>query len=253
MKETEKINIRGLSFDNVTLDEAVARVRTHIKDGTYPLSVFTPNAEIAQMCIEDERVMRLFSSADMLLPDGAGVLLAAEILGSPLKGKIAGVDFGEALMAEGVCCGWRFYFLGGRPGVAMEAALKMTERFPGLAVCGFHDGYFEKEGAENDRVVESIRNAEPHILFVCFGAPAQEMWIAENKDKIPSLKVCLALGGSLDVYAGRVKRAPEIFIKLRLEWFYRLLSEPSRIGRMRRIPRYVAGTLRERLHARRKK
>lgn len=246
MMESEKIEICGLFFDNVTLEEAVAKVRAHMAEGGHPMTVFTPNAEIAQMCAEDADLMRLFSTAGLLVPDGAGILLAAKILGRPLKEKVAGVELGERLMSEGAARGWRFYFLGGRPGVAEAAAERMAEKYPGLLVCGCHDGYFEKKGDENDRVVSEICAARPDMLLVCFGAPAQELWIAQNKDKIPALKVCLALGGSLDVYAGRARRAPRLFIKLRLEWLYRLLRDPKRIGRMRRLPKYILGTLRRR-------
>lgn len=245
MIETERINVRGLLFNNITLDEAVKIACDHIDNGDKPAAVYTPNAEIAQVCTEDAALREIINSAELVIPDGAGVVLAAKILGRPLKGKVAGIDLGERLLCEGAARGWKIYFLGGRPGIAECAAKKLSEKYPGIIICGTHDGYFDKKGEENDKVVAQICEASPDILFVCLGAPAQEYWIAQNKDSIPSLKLCLGLGGSLDIYSGQSKRAPKIFINLKLEWFYRLLCEPRRIGRMMNLPRFIIGTYRD--------
>ena len=115
------------------------------------------------------------------------------------------------------------------------------------------DGYFKKEGEENDAVIAAINEAAPNILFVCLGVPAQEKWIDANRDRLPTVRAALGLGGSLDSYAGTMKRAPKIFIKLNLEWFYRLCCQPSRIGRMMKLPKFVFGTLLYRLTGKNKK
>lgn len=237
----EKISVRGVDFLNVTPEEA-CEVGKEMLAGDRPKTVFTPNAEIVQLCIEQNEYYALYNSGDMVVADGAGVIKAAKILGNPLKGKVAGVELGEAMLAYCAESGDKAYFLGAKPGVAEEAARRMTEKYPGLCVAGTHDGYFKKEGAESDAVVAKINESGAKLLFVCFGVPVQEKWISENKDKLTSARMCMCLGGSLDVYAGTVKRAPKIFIKLSLEWFYRLLKEPRRIGRMMKLPKFLIGT-----------
>ncbi len=242
----ERINIRGVGFDNLTMDEAVAKA-TDFLSGDKACSVYTPNAEIVQMCVDNSDFASLVNSADMVIPDGIGVIKASNILGTPLKEKVAGVELGERMLKVCAERGCKVYFLGGKPGVAELAAQKMKEKYPTLDFAGVHDGYFQKQGEESDAVVRHINESSPALLFVCLGVPSQEKWIYENKDKLNSVRLCLALGGSLDVYAGTVKRAPKIFIRLGLEWLYRLLKQPSRIGRMMQLPRFLFGTYRAKL------
>lgn len=242
----QKIKIRGLYFDSVTMEQAVGRVADALKKENDPLTVFTPNAEIAQLAAEQEAFRDLLNRADLLLPDGAGIVLASEILKTPLLQKVAGVDFGAQVLALAAQNGHSVFFLGGKPKIAELAAEKQRENLPSLRVVGTHNGYFEKRGKENDLVLQKIRSVGAEILFVCFGAPAQEKWIDENKDKLPSVRLFAGLGGSLDVYAGAVKRAPAWFIRARLEWLYRLMREPRRLGRMMKLPKYIAGAYTER-------
>ena len=206
-------------------------------------SVYTPNPEIVQLCIEQNEYYDVINSASMVVPDGIGVIMAAKLLKTPLKSRVPGIEIGERALIECAEKGYKVFFLGGKPGVAEEAAKKKSEQIPGLDICGTADGYFKKEGEENERVIEKINTAAPDLLFVCLGVPAQEKWIKENGEKLSTVKVCLALGGSLDVYSGNVKRAPKLFIKLNLEWLYRLLKEPKRIGRMMKLPKFLLGTL----------
>lgn len=239
----EQINIRGVNFCNVTLDEAAAWVAdTLTTTPDTPRIVFTPNSEIVQLCIEQPEYYPLVNSADLTIPDGIGVVKASRILGTPLKEKVAGIELGERTLAIAAEQGYSVYFLGAKPGVAEEAAARMKQKHPALTVAGTHDGYFKKEGEENDAILAAIRTAAPDVLYVCLGVPAQEKWIAANRTALSGIKLCLALGGSLDVWAGNVKRAPKLFIKLGLEWFYRLCREPRRIGRMMKLPKFLFGT-----------
>ena len=239
----EIINIRGVNFCNVTLDEAANWVSTVLADSPeHPRAVYTPNSEIVQLCIEQNEYYDLINSADLIIPDGIGVIKASRILGTPLKEKVAGIELGERTLAIAADKGYSVYFLGAKPGVAEQAAARMKEKYPALTVAGIHDGYFKKEGEENEAVLSEIRAAAPDVLYVCLGVPAQEKWIAANRAALSPVKLCLALGGSLDVWAGNVKRAPKIFIKLGLEWFYRLCCEPRRIGRMMKLPKFLFGT-----------
>ena len=244
--EFEKINIRGVYFDNVTPEEASACVNEALasdKTEGKVFSVYTPNPEIVQLCIEQNEYYDVINSASMVVPDGIGVIKAAKILKTPLKARVPGIEIGERALEHCAKMGYKVFFLGGKPGVAEEAAKRKAEQYPGLEFCGTADGYFKKEGEENEAVIEKINAARPDLLFVCLGVPAQEKWIKENSHKLTTTKVCLALGGSLDVYSGNVKRAPEIFIKLNLEWFYRLLCDPKRIGRMMKLPKFLIGTM----------
>ena len=243
----KRVDVRGVGFDNVTLAEAADFLRSHAADGVCGMAVFTPNSEIVQMCIEDSTLRSTVNAAALVIPDGIGVVKAARILGTPLKGKVAGVELGREVLAFAAEDGLPVYFLGGKPGVAEAAAEKMREVYPALNICGLHDGYFTKTGTENDAVIDAVRASGAKVLFVCLGAPTQEKWITENKDRLPDVQILMGLGGSLDVYAGTVKRAPKIFIKLGLEWLYRLLKEPRRIGRMMNLPKFYFGTWRYKL------
>ena len=237
-----RICVRGVFFDNVTLDEAAQLLRAAARENRSGVSVFTPNSEIVQLCIEDASLRDTINEGGLIVPDGIGVIKAARILGTPLKGKVAGVDLGRRVMAFAAEDGHPVALVGGKPGVAKEAASALQAAYPGLNICLTADGYFKKEGEENEAVLSRIRESGARIVFVCFGAPAQEKWIAANRDKLPEVNVLLGLGGSLDVYSGRVKRAPAIFVRLGLEWLYRLLKEPKRIGRMMNLPKFYFGT-----------
>ena len=239
----EKIDIRGIPVDNVNLDEAFAAVLAFTKTDTFHM-ICTPNAEIVQQCIENEDTAALIRRSDLIIPDGAGVVLASKILGTPLKAKTPGCELGERIAKEAGKHGLRVYFLGGKPGIAELAEEKLREKYPDFQTVGTHDGYFKKEGEENDAVLRQVNESGTDVLFVCLGAPAQEKWIYQNRAKLTTVNAMLGLGGSLDGYAGIVKRAPKIFIKLGLEWFYRLLCEPWRFRRMLKLPKFYFGTWR---------
>ncbi len=241
-----RVDIRGVGFDNVTLDEAALAIVSHAEaDEGKLLTVFTPNSEIVQLSVEDGtgNLRRIINSAGLVIPDSTGIIKAAKIFGTPLSEKIAGVELGDVVLALSAKRGIPVYFLGGKPGVAETAKEKTEAKYPGLFVVGCGDGFFEKHWAASDEVIEKIASAHPAILYVCLGAPAQEVWIYENSEKLSraGVRAALALGGSLDIYAGLTARAPKLFISLGLEWLYRLLREPSRLGRMTALPRFYFG------------
>ena len=239
----ERTEILGVEFDNVTLDEAADRAIA-LMDQDGPHLVATPNPEIVQLARRDPEVGRVLSDADLVIPDGVGVVYAAKILGRPLKGRVPGIEFAAALMARMAGKGKRLFLLGAKPGVAELAAANLAVEYPGLVVCGTHDGYFQEDAP----VAETIRRARADVVFVCLGAPKQEMWIARNGADTGA-RLLVGLGGSLDVFAGQVKRAPKAFQKLGLEWFYRLCRQPSRIGRMAKLPLFLVSAAGERLQA----
>ena len=228
-----RVEILGVAFDNITMDEAVERaVALMAQPG--PHLVVTPNAEIVQLAEKDEEFSRIIAGADLVIPDGVGVIYASRILGRPLKGRVPGVDFAAALMDRMAAEGKKLFLLGAKPGVAEEAAQRLAEAHPGLTVCGTHDGYF----TEDEPVTAAIRQSGAEVVFVCLGAPKQEKWIAKNGGATGA-KLLIGLGGSLDVFAGRVERAPEAWQKAGMEWLYRALKEPARLKRVAKLPLFL--------------
>ncbi|MBP3633693.1 MAG: WecB/TagA/CpsF family glycosyltransferase [Oscillospiraceae bacterium] len=228
-----KIDVMGVRFDNVTMDEALEKAKEILsRDGAD--YVVTPNSEIVYEAMHSEELCGLLNHAALVLPDGAGVVLGSKILKTPLKEKVAGVDFADRLLGHLAQTGGSVYLLGSKPGVAELAAEKMLAKHPGLTIAGMADGYFKDE----DPVIEKINAAHADVLFVCLGAPKQERFMQEHKEKL-NVRLMAGLGGSLDSFAGTVKRAPKWMIRLSLEWLYRLIKEPKRFGRMLRLPKFL--------------
>jgi N-acetylglucosaminyldiphosphoundecaprenol N-acetyl-beta-D-mannosaminyltransferase len=178
----------------------------------------------------------IINSADLVTPDGIGIVWAGRKLGFDVKERVTGIDLFYRLCSQAPKQGWKVYLLGSAPGVAEAAANQLAAAYPGLQICGTHHGYFSE--ADMPVILQEIRQAAPHILFVALGAPKQEIWIKNYKQEL-GVPACVGVGGSLDVIAGNKKRAPEWMIKLNLEWLYRLLSEPSRIQRQLVLPKFV--------------
>ena len=231
----------GVGFDNLTKKEFTAKAEEMLenKERGY---VVTPNAEIVYESIHDDGFRALLNDASMVLPDGAGVVLGAKILGTPIKEKVAGIEFGEEVCRVLAKNNGRLYLLGSKPGIAKAAGEKLAAKYPGLVICGTADGYFKDEKA----VIEKINAAKPDVLFVCLGAPKQEKFIKTHFEAL-DVTLMLGLGGSLDGYAGVAQRAPKWMIKLSLEWLYRLMKEPSRIGRMMVLPKFLLLAIKERI------
>ncbi len=228
-----KIDVLGVSFDNVTMDDAV-RLGMELLDSPGADTVVTPNPEIVMACRKDPELMSAVNSASLVLPDGIGVIYGAKILGTPLSEKVPGADWAERMFCEMAKFGKSVYFLGAKPGVAEAAAENMSKKYPGLVIAGTHDGYFNDDGS----VAEAINDASPDLLLVCLGSPKQEKWMSANKGGL-NVRLMAGLGGSLDVYAGTVQRAPESWRRLNLEWLYRLMKQPSRLGRMLKLPWFL--------------
>lgn len=231
--DSVRINVLGVGFDNVTMKEAVAR-GTELLGQPGAHYVVTPNPEIVEVCRENPEAMRAVNGADLVLADGIGVVKGARMLGTPLKTKVPGIEFAAGLMEEMAAKGMSLYLLGAKPGVAETAGKRLEEKYPGLTIAGTHDGYFQDDGP----VIEAIRNSGADAVFVCLGAPKQELWMARNGSATNARLLC-GLGGSLDVFAGTVKRAPRFWSDHGLEWFYRLCKEPRRIGRMMKLPLFL--------------
>ena len=205
--------------------------------------IFTPNAEILYRATREPSLKKLLLSADMLLPDGIGVVLASRLTDSPIPCRITGIDTAEYILSLAEKNALSVYFLGGREGVAKTAAENLKKRFPRLIVAGAHHGYFSAE--EKEALISDIASKRPQILFVCLGFPAQERFIAEVDGRIADLRLSMGLGGSLDVWSGNTRRAPEAIQRWGLEWAYRLLSSPKRIKRLPYLALFSISVIRQ--------
>lgn len=239
----DRISIMGVRINNISMNEVLKLTEQKIENDEKYI-IYTPNTEIIMMCQKDEEFLNLMNQSDINVPDGVGLIYAGKIKKLPLKEKVAGYDLSINLLKMADEKGLKLYVVGGRPGVAEAATKNVQNKYPGIKIVGAQHGYFK--GAhlgefghdEELSLIEDINKQKPHILFVGFGAKKQEQWIEYNKGKI-NANVIIGNGGTLDGLAGFVKRAPDIFINLGLEWLYRLIKEPKRITRQIVLPVFM--------------
>ena len=240
-----KKDILGVRFDDVSRQEAAQLGAAMLEQDQFHY-VVTPNPEFILAAEKDADFRQVLNSADLVIPDGIGVVYSAKILGTPLKERVPGIEFAADMLAQLDQMGGRLYLLGAKPGVAQEAGRRILERHPNIVLCGTHDGYFKDEEA----VLLEVAAARPNLLFVCLGAPKQEKWMA-RWGRHTGARLAIGLGGALDVFAGNVERAPVSWRKLGLEWAYRLKKEPQRAGRMAKLPLVLVKSAGARLRGRR--
>lgn len=228
-----RTDVLGVGFDDLTMEEAVEAALGFMNTRGAHYAC-TPNPEIVMAAKKDAALRSALGQADLVLADGVGVTKAAAMLKTPLKARVPGIDFATAVIARLAERGGSVYLFGARPGVAEAAAARLAEAYPGLSIAGTSDGYFTDDGP----IIEKINASSPDFLMVCLGSPKQERWMSENAGRL-SCGLMAGLGGSLDVLAGNVQRAPEAWRKLGLEWLYRVIKEPRRLGRVARLPLFV--------------
>ncbi len=233
------INILGVNVSSATVSDAVQLISGAISSGN-KMSVFTPNSEIILSAYKDAQFKNIINSASLCTADGIGVIYASKIFGAPIPERCSGYDISLELIKEIAKTGSSLYLFGASPGVAETAKKKIEESNPGINIVGYHDGYFDAEEEKN--IINDINEKKPNVLFVCLGSPKQEKWIYDHLNDL-DINIAIGLGGCLDVYAGNIKRAPQIFIKLGLEWFYRLIKEPKRFFRMLALPKFMLTVL----------
>ena len=236
-----KSNILGVKVDAVNMDGALSKIEQYILSGR-PHHVITLNAEILYTAQDDPALLEIINSAHLVTPDGAGIVWAAKHLGQPVPERVTGIDLMLHLMSRAEERGWRVFLYGAAPGVAEEAAAKLMEKHPELKIVGISHGYLDDEGEVKLR--QEVRDAEPHVLLAALGAPKQEYWIQEHLGAL-SVPVNMGVGGSFDVIAGRVRRAPLWMQRARLEWLYRLIQEPKRYKRMLNLPKFMLAVYKE--------
>lgn len=239
------VGIFGVNIDAVSMEKAVERLMGFCnEDRVHP--VYTVNSEIIMAAYRDPQFRDILNAGDMVTADGAGVILAAKILGLDLPQKVSGVDLVRTMLPVAAQAGIPFFLLGGKPGVAGDAARNLEQAYPGLDIRGYSHGYFTAD--EEKGIIDSINRSGALILLVALGAPRQENWIHKNR-AILKPRVCIGVGGALDVYSGRKKLAPEFIRRWGFEWLYRLCQEPWRYKRMLVLPVFVLKVIMERIRS----
>lgn len=229
----EKETILGVEVSSGTYESITNRLFEGIKHNQQAFIVAV-NPEKIMKAVKDESLRSLINSADYQIPDGVGILIASKLQGGKISNRITGIDLMAALLEKAARLDKKVFFYGGKPGVAEAAKNKVLENYPELKVAGILDGYIK----DNDTIIDTINQADPDILFVALGSPRQEEWIRSNREKL-NVSVFQGVGGSFDVLAGNINRAPAVFRKFGLEWLYRLLIEPSRWKRQLALPKFL--------------
>jgi len=230
-----KTNILSVNFDNISHSQALDKLLAFL-DSDRANIIFTPNPEMVMLAQKNKKFNSILNSADLLLPDGVGIVYASRLTKSKIPRRVTGIDLLTSLFPHITNSGHSLYFLGAAPGVAETAAARIKEQFKGLSIAGVHHGYFKDE--DDDRIIADINASDADIVLVGMNFPRQEEWIFRHKDKI-NAKILMVVGGSFDVFSGKIPRAPKLFQKLGLEWLFRLLRQPSRIWRQRVLVKFA--------------
>ncbi len=241
------MNILGIPVEGVTMDEAVHRVADFVAERDRPHMVVTANSEMIIAANYDPLLGHILERADLVVPDGIGVVLASRIHGQPFPQRIPGVDLMYQLLQHGHREGWKFYLLGAAPGVAEQAAAAIAESFPGIQIVGCRDGFFSRD--DEEALLKDLRSSGADILFLAMGVPRQEKWAAAHLGSL-GIPVAMGVGGSFNIWAGVDRRAPKWMQSVGLEWLYRLLRQPQRWKRAGALPQFALLVLWERIRGR---
>ncbi|OPH51355.1 N-acetylmannosaminyltransferase [Paenibacillus ferrarius] len=236
-----KVRIYGVPVSKMGMDQTVAYLTKAIEQ-RQPHQVITANPIMVMAAQDDPAYLSMMQRAELIVPDGTGVVWASGYVGQPVAERVPGYDLLHRLMKAGEPLGWKVYLLGASNEVIQAAADKLRASYPGIQLVGVRDGYFSD--AQDAEVIQDIIDAAPDLLFIGRSAANQEPWIGKYKHQI-GVPVMMGVGGSFDVLSGKLKRAPVLFQKLRLEWFYRLLQEPWRYKRMLLLPKFAIKVMRD--------
>jgi N-acetylglucosaminyldiphosphoundecaprenol N-acetyl-beta-D-mannosaminyltransferase len=240
----KRIYILGVPIDDVTENEAVKYIDTLMNDGKLH-QVVTVNPEFVMEAQRDPRFMQVLNDASLATADGMGILVAARWLGTPIRERVTGVALVERLAKQAIIRGWRIFFLGAAPGVAEKAAQVLRHRYAGLQVAGAYAG--SPSIIEEPFVRQQVLDANPDILLVAYGHPAQDLWIARNQELL-NVRLAIGVGGTFDELIGLVPQAPLWMHKIGLKWLWRLMKQPWRYKRiMTAVIKFPLAVLRSRL------
>lgn len=250
-KQAMKINrypVLNVWVDSVDMDSALQKAEEFVTQGNRVHTILASNPEKNFSVPGDAFLYDFFKNADMLIPDGIGMVLALKLLYGIDVGRVPGCDLMQNLCALAADKGYKVYIYGAKEEVSAKAVETLRERLPSIQIVGRSNGYVKPE--EMDDLVQKINDSGAQMLFLALGSPRQEKWIAAHHEKLEHVRLCQGIGGTLDVIAGTVKRAPEFYQKLGAEWLYRLIDDPRRIKRQRVLPVFFFDLLKEKLLSR---
>ena len=239
--ERDCVELLGVPIDRVSISETLDRIEAFIESGR-PHLVVTADATAVVIAQSNHDFLKLVKNADLVTPDGNGILWAGKHLGHQFPERVSGVDIMDHVCQLSAQKSYRLFLLGAEPGIAKQAGEQLTKKYPGCNVVGSHDGYFSKD--RDFDVAKEIAETKPDVLFVAMGMPRQEQFIRATQHIIQA-KVSMGVGGSLDVFSGKTKRAPDLFQRLKLEWLWRLILNPRKISKVKNLPIFVMLVRRE--------
>jgi len=230
----KRLPVVNLWVDPVNMEEALERVQKFIEDGNRPHCIFAVNPEKNFSVPANPVLYETFRNADLLIPDGIGVVMASRILYHAILSRVPGVELMERICGLAAEKKYRIFIYGAKEEINHKAVDILIEKYPGIRIVGRANGYVKEE--EMHELIMNINDSKAQILFLALGSPMQEKWYSDYKNMLETVRVCQGIGGTLDAITGNVKRAPEIWCNAGLEWLYRLLSEPKRIRRQKVLP-----------------
>ncbi|NOS79474.1 MAG: WecB/TagA/CpsF family glycosyltransferase [Nitrospira sp.] len=231
----KRIEILGIPVDCVTMEQAIEWAESKLQ-GNHPCTILAVNPEKVMRAQHDPELLGQLRSADLLIPDGIGVVLAARLLGLGHAARVPGAELMPKLCERAALKGYSVFLLGATPEVNQQAVAVLRDRYPGIRIVGSQHGYVKEE--DMPAVITRMNECKPDFLFVALGSPHQELWMSRYLPQL-KVKVCQGVGGTFDVIAGRVRRAPKLFRFMHLEWFYRLASNPRRARRQTALPKFA--------------
>lgn len=231
----KRVNILGVNVDSVTMDEAIAQVENYMENRANVM-IATANAEMIMRATHDAELMQILNEAALVVPDGAGTVWAAHHLGADMPERVAGYDLAQELMRRAPEKKQRIFFFGSAPGVADKAKAKAEKLYPGIQIVGTRNGFFTKK--DEPAIIQQIKEANPDLLLAALGVPKQEKWLYKYQKEL-NVPVSIGVGGTFDVMAGVMKRAPLWMQKAKLEWLFRGMLQPKRAGRLLALPKFV--------------
>jgi N-acetylglucosaminyldiphosphoundecaprenol N-acetyl-beta-D-mannosaminyltransferase len=237
------ISLLGIKVNNITMADALKAVFDFIESGS-PHMIVTADASMIARAQKDDELKSTINEADLVTPDGSGIIKGARILGTPLIERVSGVDLAKEMCRMSAEQDFSIYFLGAEPGIAKAAAENLAKTFSGMKIAGTHDGYFKQDC--DAEVADLVKSSGAKVLLVAMGIPRQEKFIKRYMHKM-GVCVAMGVGGSFDVFSGKVKRAPVWFQNHGLEWLYRLVKDPSKISKVSVLPKFLMMIYRERL------
>jgi N-acetylglucosaminyldiphosphoundecaprenol N-acetyl-beta-D-mannosaminyltransferase len=229
------VEVLGVPIASLTMREAVEQVEEYMEQRTGVL-VATANAEMLMRAAQDAELKDILNRAALVVPDGAGTVWAAHYLGYEMPERVAGYDLAQKLLQRSPAQNHRIFFFGAAPGIAEKAKAKAEQLYPGIQIVGVRNGFFTE--ADNQAIVKQIQEAHPDLLLAALGVPKQEKWLAAHLAEL-GVPVSIGVGGTFDVMAGVMKRAPRWVQQAKLEWLFRGMLQPKRAGRLLALPRFV--------------